>query len=121
MIPGTFVEYTITYANIVPAALGSGSVGPSASKLVIVEDGQAPPNTFAVAVAGVLASSNVQGSAADSTPSNAIAFFNAVGQNVGDIVGTGTPTGDVSKYVDTFKAPLAPGASGTLTFRRKIN
>ena len=72
-------------------------------------------------VNGVLVTSTVQGSATDTLSANVITYFNAVGQNVGDIVGTGTATGDVTKYVDTFAAPLVPGASGTFTFRRKIN
>jgi len=115
------VQYTIQYSNIVPAAMGAGSVAPSALHVTIVEDGQASPNTFAVLFSGVLVTSNVQGSTNDTLAANTITYFNAVGQNVGDIVGTGTATGDVTKYVDTFAAPLAPGASGTLTFRRKIN
>ena len=29
--------------------------------------------------------------------------------------------GDVTKYIDTFALPLAPGKSGTFSFKRKIN
>jgi hypothetical protein len=121
VVTGNFVSYYIQYSNIIPAAVGGAASGPSALRMSIVEDGQAPPNTFAVLVAGVLVTSTVQGSAKDTLSANVITFYNAVGQNVGDIVGTGTATGDVTKYVDTFAAPLAPGASGTFSFRRKIN
>jgi hypothetical protein len=131
VIPGNFVTYTITYANIIAPALGSGSVGPSAKSFTITECGYQSTqptqpcgvsnNTWASLVNGVLATSAVQGSATDSTAGNTITFYNSVGQNVGDIVGTGTPTGDVAVYVDKFPAPLAPGASGTFVFQRKIN
>jgi hypothetical protein len=121
VISGNFVQYTITYSNIIPASVGSGSMAPSALHMSIVEDGQAAPNTFAALFSGILATSAVQGSAHDTLGANTITYFNAIGQNVGDIVGTGTVTGDVTKYVDTFAAPLAPGQSGTFTFRRKIN
>ena len=69
----------------------------------------------------MVVTSHVKGSATDTLAANVITFFNAVGQNVGDIAGSGTATGDVTKYIDTFAAPLAPGASGTFTFKRKIN
>ena len=121
VITGNFVQYFIRYSNIIPPAVGGAMPGPSALRMSIVEDGQAPPNTFAVLVNGVLVTSAVQASATDTLSANVITYFNAVGQNVGDIAGTGTATGDVTKYVDTFAAPLAPGASGTFTFRRKIN
>jgi hypothetical protein len=121
VIAGNFVQYTIKYANIIPAVTGNGSSAPSALRMTIVEDGQAAPNTFAVLLDGVIVTSHVKGSATDTVSGNVITYFNAVGQNVGDIAGTGTATGDVTKYVDTFGAPLAPGASGTFTFRRKIN
>jgi hypothetical protein len=120
VITGNFVVYTIAYANIIPAVT-SGSVGPSALKMVITEDGQAVPNTFATLFSGVLATSHVLGSAVETTTGNTITYFNAAGQNVGDIAGTGTATGDVTKYIDTFAAPLAPGKTGTFTFKRKIN
>jgi hypothetical protein len=121
VVAGNFVQYTIAYANIIPASVGSGSTAPAASHMTIVEDGQAPPNTFAQLFGNVLVTSAVQGTAHDSTAGNTLTYFNAVGQNVGDIAGSGTATGDVTKYVDTFAAPLAPGGSGTVTFRRKIN
>jgi hypothetical protein len=121
VVAGNFVQYTITYANIIPAVVGSGSSAPSALKMTITEDGAASPNTFAVLLDGVVVTSHVKGSATDTLAANVITFFNAVGQNVGDIAGSGTATGDVTKYIDTFAAPLAPGASGTFTFKRKIN
>jgi len=121
VIDGNFVQYTIKYSNIIPALSGNGSSAPSALRMVITEDGQAPPNTFAALLDGVIVTSHVQASATDTLTANVITYFNAVGQNVGDIIGTGTATGDVTKYVDTFAVPLAPGQSGTFTFRRKIN
>lgn len=120
VVTGNLVVYTIAYANIIPAVTG-GSLAPSALKMVITEDGQAAPNTFATLYSGVLATSHVLGSAIDTTSGNTITSFNAAGQNVGDIPGTGTATGDVTKYIDTFAAPLAPGKSGTFSFKRKIN
>jgi hypothetical protein len=120
VVTGNFVVYSIAYSNIIPAVTG-GSVAPSAMKVTIVEDGQAAPNTFAALFNGVVATSHVQGSATDTTSGNAITYFNAAAQNVGDIAGTGTATGDVTKYIDTFALPLAPGKSGTFSFKRKIN
>jgi hypothetical protein len=120
VIAGNFVVYAINYSNIIPAVSG-GSLAPSALRMSLAEDGQAAPNTFATLFSGVVATSHVQGSASDTTSGNTITYFNAAGQNVGDIVGTGTATGDVTKYIDTFAAPLAPGKSGSFTFKRKIN
>ena len=120
VVTGNFVVYTIAYANIIPAVT-NGSVGPSALKMVITEDGQAAPNTFAALFSGLLATSHVLGSVVETTSGNTVTYFNAAGQNVGDIAGSGTATGDVTKYIDTFAAPLAPGKTGTFTFKRKIN
>lgn len=121
VVPGNIVEYTIQYTNIAPIVPATGSVTLSASRMAITEDGQAAPNTFAIALNGVLVTSAMQGSATDSTTGNTITYFNAVGQNVGDIAGSGTATADVTKYIDTFAAPLTAGKTGTLVFRRKIN
>lgn len=121
VIPGNFVQYTIAYSNIAPTLSGSGNVNLTAAAVIIVEDGQAPPNTFASVIGGVLLTSHVQGSASDTRAANAITYFNGAGANVGDIAGLGSLTGDVTRYVDTFAAPLLPQQSGTFTFRRKIN
>jgi hypothetical protein len=121
VIAGNFVQYTIKYSNIIPVVTGGGSTAPSALRMTLTEDGQAAPNTFAALLDGVLVTSHVQASATDTVSANVITYFNAVGQNVGDIIGTGSSTGDVTRYVDTFAGPLTPGQSGTFTFRRKIN
>lgn len=121
VIPGNFIVYGIAYTNIAPQVAGTGNALLSVDNIVITEDGQAAPNNFATVVRGVVRTSNVKGSASDTTTGNTITFFNALGSNVGDITGAGTPTADVTKYVDTFAASLPPGATGTFTFRRKIN
>ena len=90
-IPGAEVIYTVTYTNF------SDSL--TASSLVITEDGTTAPNNWASYTTQVV------GSASDSVTGTANITGDSVGSNVlTDTVGT-----------------LAPRATGTFTFRRKIN
>lgn len=94
-VPGALVEYTITYTNITSTG-GSGSVGLTATNIVITENGNAAPNNWGTTT------THVVGSAIDSN--------------------SGTITGDTAgstSLTDTVPT-LAPGASGTFKFRRQI-
>ena len=94
-VPGALVEYTITYTNITSTG-GSGSVGLTATNIVITEDGNTSPNNWGTTT------THVVGSAIDSN--------------------SGTITGDTAastSLTDTVPT-LVPGASGTFKFRRQI-
>lgn len=94
-VPGAEITYTITYTNVSSTATGQ-NVGLTASNLVITEDGSVAPNNWGSTT------NQVVGSASDSN--------------------SGTITGDAagsSVLTDTV-ATLAPGASGTFTFKRVI-
>jgi hypothetical protein len=110
---GNIVEYRITYTNVSSSG-GSNNVTLSANKVVITEDGTAGTNNWAKDNDnnGTIDTSNVVKSASD--PGGSIAFTPA------DQTGTTTAT-DVTKYIDTLASPLAPNASGTFTFQRKVN
>ncbi|HYE76025.1 MAG TPA: hypothetical protein VEF04_21950, partial [Blastocatellia bacterium] len=90
-VPGALVEYTITYTNITSTG-GSGSVGLTATNIVITEDGNTSPNNWGTTT------THVVGSAIDSN--------------------SGTITGDTAastSLTDTVPT-LVPGASGTFKF-----
>ncbi len=120
--PGRYIDYQITYINVSSAPAGSGNVLLNAGSAVIVEDGTAGGNNWALDGDGngVLDTSNVVGSAVDSG-GGVVTFFNGGPPAAGtDRTGTTAAT-DVTKYVDTISGSLAPGSSRTFTFRRKIN
>ena len=113
--PGNIIEYRITYTNVSTAPAGTGNVTLNANNIVITEDGTTAPNNWAVDQDrnNVIDTSNVVGSARSS--SGTITFAPGADQ-------TGTSqTADVTRYVNNVGAPVAPGASGTFTFQRKIN
>jgi hypothetical protein len=105
--PGNIIEYVITYKNISTAASGSGNVILDANKIVITEDGALPPNNWATFT------TNVISSAVDATSGAVITYF---------VNGAASVTTDpaVTKYLDKIPT-LAPAASGTFTFQRKVN
>ena len=120
--PGRFIDYQITYVNVSSAQTGTGSAVLNAGSAVIVEDGTAGGNNWALDNDGngLLDTSNVVGSAVDSG-GGVITFYNGGPPAPGtDRTGTTAAT-DVTKYVDTISGSLAPGSSRTFTFRRKIN
>ena len=120
--PGRFIDYQISYTNISTAPAGTGNVLLNAGSAVIVEDGTAGGNNWALDNDGngILDTSNVVSSAVDSG-GGVITFYNGSPPAAGtDRTGTTAAT-DVTKYVDTIAGSLAPGSSRTFTFRRKIN
>jgi hypothetical protein len=94
-VPGAVIEYVVAYSNISSTG-GAGSVGATATNVVITENGSAAPNNWGTTTAQVV------GSASDSTG----------GTITGDAVGS-------TSLTDTVPS-LAPGASGTFRFRRTI-
>ncbi len=106
--PGNIVEYRITYTNISTVAIGNNNVTLSANRIVITEDGTAGTNNWARDndSDGRLDTSNIVGSARDTGGTVAI--------TPGDTV-------DATSYVDTVTSPLAPNASGSFIFQRKVN
>lgn len=127
--PGNIIEYRITYSNISDAQAGTGNIILNASKVVITEDGTLSTtlgdgkNNWALDNDGngAIDTSNIVGSAIDSGAST-ITFFNGQPANTagGDQTGT-TVNNDVTKYVNTVTGIVAPGASRTFGFQRKVN
>jgi len=96
-VPGAVITYVITYTNVSEAS-GGGSLGLTANNLVITENGSTAPNNWGATT------DQVVGSAVDS------------------ITGTSNITGDSigsSVLTDTV-GTLAPGGTGTFTFKRTI-
>ena len=122
IVPGNFIDYQITYTNVSSAPAGAGNTVLNAGSAVIVEDGTAGGNNWALDQDGngILDTSNVIGSAVDSG-GGVITYYNGSPPAAGtDRAGTTAAT-DVTKYVDTISGSLAPGTSRTFTFRRRIN
>jgi hypothetical protein len=95
-VPGAVVTYNIAYENISSAG-GTGSVTLPATNVVITENGTVAPNNWGTTT------NHVIGSATDSNG----------GTIVGDSVATST------LLTDTIPS-LAPGATGTFSFKRTI-
>ena len=93
-VPGAVITYTVTYTNISTSNGDASCVKLTATGLVITEDGSAAPANWG-------AHTTHSGTPTDS--------------GAGAVV-TVSPT----RYTDTV-ATLAPGASGTFTFKRTIN
>lgn len=109
-VPGADIEYTITYTNVSSSGdaanptAGTNSVPLTASSIVISEDGSAAPNNWAANTTQVLSpapSDSRGGSITDGSTNGAV---------------TATTT-----FLKDSVTSLAPGASGTFKFRRKIN
>ncbi len=94
-VPGALIEYTISYSNLASTG-GVGNLGLTLSSIVITENGNTAPNNWGTTTTQVV------GSSADAG---------------------GTITGDTaaSTVLTDSVASLAPQASGTFKFRRKIN
>jgi hypothetical protein len=105
--PGRIIEYQITYKNLSTPNAGT-SLGLPANSLAITEDGNiVGGNNWAVSTTDPKYPTPATGSALDATAGAAIT------------VTTGGTPADIIKYVDTITA-VAPGATGTFTFQRKI-
>jgi hypothetical protein len=95
-VPGADIVYTISYSNISSTG-GTGNSQITISNIVITEDGNAAPNNWGAST------THVASPAPSDSQSGAIVLSNSD-----------------SKLVDTVPT-LAPGASGTFVFRRRIN
>jgi hypothetical protein len=95
-VPGADIVYTISYDNISSTG-GTGNSGLTISNIIITEDGNAAPNNWGTTTTHV----------ASPAPSDS---------QSGTIVLSNSDT----KLVDTVPT-LAPQASGTFVFRRRIN
>jgi hypothetical protein len=101
--PKDCVQYTVTYANVMPTG-GTGSLALSASSLVITENGAATGSTNGTAYT-------------NSWAANSGGLFAAPVDSLGGTIAGGT-VGSTS-FTDTLTT-LAPGATGTLTFKVQI-
>ena len=95
-VPGADINYFVDYQNIANMPFGSGNYDLTATNFVITEDGSALPNNWATYT------THLPGFATDSNG----------GSIAGDTAGSNLLT-------DTILS-LAPGASGTFAFKRKI-
>jgi hypothetical protein len=104
-VPGATIVYQITYTNVmtVPAA-GSNSSSLTATSLVITEDGGAGGNNWATYTTQVTA------------PAPSVS---TAGGTVTD--GAGNPVISTTNVLKGNVPSLAPGETGTFTFRRLIN
>jgi hypothetical protein len=129
--PGNIIEYQVSYQNIsLSAGSGTGNVVLNAANVTITENGAigSGGNNWAMdnaAPAGVIDTSNVAGSANDTTAGAVITFFSGAGPNPAGPATTTTSgttqATDVTKYIDSV-GTIAPGAPlGTFTFQRKLN
>lgn len=96
-VPGALIVYTIAYQNLSSSG-GTGNSTLTVGNLVITEDGNASPNNWGTTT------THVVGSGTDT--------------NSGTITGNTLTTSTV--LTDTIPT-LAPGASGSFVFKRKIN
>jgi len=116
--PGNIIEYVVSYKNISQAQSGSGNITLSVSKVIITEDGTQNSNNWAVENSGAIFTSHVLGAA-----SGTVQYFSgnpATNLLGGEQTGT-TAASDVTKYINTLSGVIDPGASGTVTFQRRVN
>jgi hypothetical protein len=92
-VPGAVIHYSIVYTNISSSNGDANCVKLTATNLVITEDGLAAPNNWGTYTTN---------SPAPADPGGTIVTVSA------------------TKYTDTV-ASVAPGATGTFTFKRSIN
>ncbi len=121
---GNIIEYRITYENISDKLVGTGSSVMKAANLVITENGTTGTNTWAKDTDsnGVLDTSNVVGSAIDPDTSSSIGLFKDPTGSTASVDQSGTDAAtDITKYVDTVTTVVAPGGTGTFSFKRKLN
>jgi len=102
-VPGADIVYTITYTNVSSSG-GTNNVMLTASNIVINEDGDAAPNNWAASTTQVTSPAPADSTAGTITD--------------GDTNGAVTAT---TTFLRDSIPSLAPGASGTFVFRRRIN
>jgi hypothetical protein len=95
-VPGAVMQYSIVYTNVT-ASSGTGNVNLSATNVLLTEDGNAVPNNWGSTT------THVAGSATDTTAGSSI---------TGDVAGSSLLTLTIPS--------LAPGATGTFSFKRTI-
>jgi len=107
-VPGADIEYVVTYTNVSVGGGGAGCVNLTASSVVITERGDVAPNNWATTTTQVTApmpadanSTGTPGTVTDETTGLAV-------------------TATTVRLRDQVPN-LGPGASGTFTFRRRIN
>ena len=107
-VPGADIEYVITYTNISVGGGGAGCVNLVASSVVITERGDVAPNNWSANTTQVTspapADSNTTGTPGTITDENT----------------NGAVTPATVRLKDAVPN-LNPGATGTFTFRRRIN
>jgi hypothetical protein len=121
--PGNIIEYRVTYTNITEPQSGAGNVILNADKVVITEDGVTGTNNWAKDndTNAVIDTSNVTGSATNSTAAT-IKFFSGATSATAAIDQTGSSqTTDVTKYVTEVNGVVTPTTSGEFKFQRKVN
>lgn len=103
-VPGADIVYTITYLNVSVGGGGAGCVNLTASNIVINEDGSAAPNNWAAVTTQVTSPAPADSTTGTITDGNTNGAVTAA-----------------STYLRDSIPSLAPGASGTFVFRRRIN
>lgn len=122
--PGNIIEFQIRYKNISEPNSGVGNVILRADQVVITEDGVSGSNNWAKDNDGngVIDTSNIVGTASDSSGSGNITFFSGDTATTPAVDQTGTTAAtDVSKYINTLTTPVEPGSQFNFTFRRRVN
>jgi hypothetical protein len=107
-VPGADIEYVVTYTNVSVGGGGAGCVNLTASSVVINERGDVAPNNWGTTTTQVIAPMPVD---ANSTGTPGTVTDETTGLAV---------TAATVRLRDAVPN-LGPGASGTFTFRRRIN
>lgn len=107
-VPGADIEYVVTYTNVSQGGGGAGCVDLVASSVVITERGDVAPNTWGATTTQVIAPMPVD---ANSTGTPGAITDETTGLAV---------TAATVRLRDQVPN-LGPGATGTFTFRRRIN
>jgi hypothetical protein len=121
---GNIIEYRITYTNISEKQIGSGNSILNAANLTIVEDGTTSVSTWGQDKDnnGVIDTSNIVNSAVNSDPNATIQYYNGTtGLSISSDLNGQTPATDVTKYIDTVSTVVAPGTTGSFSFKRQLN
>ncbi len=119
---GNIIEYRITYKNISEGQVGNNNSILNAANLVITEDGTTASNTWGQDkdLNGVIDTSNVVTSAVD--PAGAVSLYKGIDGLTTSVDQTGTTAAtDVTKYIDKVTTVIAPGISGSFSFKRTVN
>ena len=107
-VPGADIEYVITYTNVSAGGGGAGCVNLTASSVQIIERGDVAPNNWAANTTQVTA------------PMPADANSTGTPGTVTDET-TGLAVTPATVRLRDQVPNLGPGATGTFTFRRRIN